>query len=143
LAGNALFFLQRAPTGARLDWPHAQLVQAGGFDHCYVLNSTSTAADAASSQPDVKQVACVYDPASGRQLTVFTDQRGLQFYTGNYLEGVVGRNGAKYARHAGMCLEAGAFPNEVNMEDQERVIVRPGTRYRQVTRYRVDVRRGA
>lgn len=143
VAGNAFDFRQSAPIGARLDWPHAQLMQAGGFDHCYVLNSTTTAAGEASPQPNVRQVACAYDPASGRQLTVFTDQRGLQFYTGNYLEGVVGHNGMKYQRHAGMCLEAGAFPNEVNMDDQERVIVRPGMRYRQVTRYRVDVRRGA
>jgi aldose 1-epimerase len=143
VAGNAFDFRQSAPIGARLEWPHAQLVQAKGFDHCYVLNASTASADAASSQPDVRQVACAYDPASGRQLTVFTDQRGLQFYTGNYLEGVVGRNGVKYARHAGMCLEAGAFPNEVNMESEERVIVRPGMRYRQVTRYRVDVRRGA
>ncbi|HLX01154.1 MAG TPA: aldose epimerase family protein [Trinickia sp.] len=143
VTGNAFDFRQSAPIGARLDWPHAQLVRAGGFDHCYVLNSTTTLANEAFPQPNVRQVACAYDPASGRQLTVFTDQRGLQFYTGNYLEGVVGRNGVKYQRHAGMCLEAGAFPNEVNMDDQERVIVRPGRRYRQATRYRVDVRRGA
>ncbi|TKC91106.1 galactose mutarotase [Trinickia terrae] len=135
VSGNAFDFRQGAPIGARLDWPHAQLVQAGGFDHCYVLNR--------SAQDGVRQAACLYDPASGRELTVFTDQRGLQFYTGNYLQGVGGRNGVTYQRHAGLCLEAGAFPNEVNTAEQERVVVRPGVRYRQATRYRVDVRSGA
>jgi aldose 1-epimerase len=138
VAGNAFDFRQSAPVGARLDWPHAQLARAGGFDHCYVLNR------APAGQAE-RPAARAYDPASGRELTVFTDQRGLQFYTGNHLQGVVGRNGVAYARHAGLCLEAGAFPNEVNMgaAERERVVLRPGERYRQVTRYRVDVRRGA
>ncbi len=138
VTGHPFDFRQSALIGARLDQPHAQLVQAGGFDHCYVLNAS--AQDSALPERPIRQAACAYDPASGRQLTVFTDQRGVQFYTGNYLQGVTGRNGVRYQRHAGMCLEAGAFPNEVNMEDSEHVIVRPGTRYRQVTRYRVDVK---
>ncbi|MFL9945068.1 galactose mutarotase [Paraburkholderia agricolaris] len=141
VAGNAFDFRQSAPIGARLDWPHAQLARAGGFDHCYVLHSTSDAATA-GREPQVRQVACAYDPGSGRELTVSTDQRGLQFYTGNSLNGDIGRDGIAYQPHAGLCLEAGGFPNEVNMTEQEQVIVRPGSTYRQTTAYRVGVRSG-
>jgi aldose 1-epimerase len=141
VAGNAFDFRQSAPIGARLDWPHAQLARAGGFDHCYVLHGTTEAAMAGSEQ-QVRQAACAYDPGSGRELTVSTDQRGLQFYTGNSLNGDIGRDGIAYQPHAGLCLEAGGFPNEVNMTEQEQVIVRPGNTYRQTTQYRVGIRSG-
>lgn len=138
VAGNAFDFRQSAPIGARLEWPHAQLSLAGGFDHCYVL-SDRRHDDGTSGAGVVRRVAHAYDPGSGRELTVSTDQHGLQFYTGNYLDGVRGRNGQRYARHAGFCLEAGAFPNEINMENRDHLIVRPGKPYRQVTRYRLGV----
>ncbi|MEJ8798458.1 aldose epimerase family protein [Trinickia caryophylli] len=141
VAGNAFDFRQSAPIGARLDWPHAQLTIARGFDHCYLLHGAG--ADPEASHADhagqLRRAARAYDPTSGRELTVSTDQRGLQFYTGNYLEGVRGRNGAVYARHAGFCVEAGAFPNEINMDAREHLIVRPGMPYRQVTRYRLGI----
>ena len=92
--------------------------------------------------PPLRQVACAYDPGSGRELTVSTDQRGLQFYSGNWLKGDTGRGGVAYQAHAGLCLEAGGFPNQVNMAEQDDVIVRAGDTYRQVTAYRVDVRQG-
>ncbi|HEY4298625.1 MAG TPA: aldose epimerase family protein [Paraburkholderia sp.] len=141
VAGNAFDFRQSAPIGARLDWPDTQLATAGGFDHCYVVRNAPDA-EVASGAPAVREVACAYDPGSGRQLTVLTDQRGLQFYTGNFLNGNAGRGGARYQRHAGLCLEAGGFPNQVNMAEQHEVIVRPGDTYRQTTAYRVDVREG-
>jgi aldose 1-epimerase len=141
VAGNAFDFRQSAPIGGRLDWPHTQLARAGGFDHCYVLRDTS-GAEASEGAPPLRQVACAYDPGSGRELTVSTDQRGLQFYTGNFLNGDVGRGGVRYQRHAGLCLEAGGFPNQVNMAGQDEVIVQAGDTYRQVTAYRVDVRKG-
>ncbi|MFM0340925.1 aldose epimerase family protein [Paraburkholderia fungorum] len=140
VAGNAFDFRQSAPIGARLDWPHAQLATAKGFDHCYVLRDTSGALSA--STPTVREVAWAYDPGSGRELTVSTDQRGLQFYTGNWLNGDAGRGGVAYQPHAGLCLEAGGYPNQLNMADQETVIVRAGNAYRQVTTYRVGVRSG-
>ena len=141
VAGNAFDFRQSAPIGARLDWPHAQLARAGGFDHCYLLNDAAEAAGTGGARA-LREVACAYDPGSGRELTVLTDQRGLQFYSGNFLKGDAGRGGAKYQVHAGLCLEAGGFPNQLNMPDQEEVILRPGNTYRQVTAYRVDVRKG-
>lgn len=127
VAGTAFDFRQGAPIGARLDWPHAQLAQAGGFDHCFVLREA-----ASDTAQRVREVARLYDPGSGRELTVFTDQRGLQFYAGNMLSGI-------HAPRSGLCLEASAFPNHVNMPDAETVVLRPGAVYRQRTQYRVSI----
>jgi aldose 1-epimerase len=146
VAGNAFDFREAAPIGARLDWPHEQLSLARGFDHCYIFREAKAAngggndrrGDPGAQRP-VREVARLYDPASGRVMTVSTDQRGLQFYTGNYLDGVRGRDGVTYAPHAGLCLEAGGFPNQINMADREDVISRPDKPYRQVTKYRVGV----
>lgn len=141
VSGSAFDFRHGAPLGARLDWPHAQLARAGGFDHCYVLRD-GLSSGKPRGEPAVRTVASVYEPGSGRELTVATDQRGLQCYTGNALAGTPGRHGAACTRHAGMCLEAGAFPNQVNMDAplRDEVIVRPGDTYRQVTQYRIGVR---
>ena len=139
VAGNAFDFREAAPIGARLEWPHEQLSLARGFDHCYVLREPDGAGHPERYERPVREVARLYDPASGRAMTVSTDQRGLQLYTGNYLEGVRGRDGTVYAQHAGVCLEAGGFPNQINMADREDVISRADKPYRQVTKYRVGV----
>jgi len=77
---------------------------------------------------------------SGRELIVSTTERGLQFYTGNELEGVPGKGGVTYAKYAGLCVEAGGFPDQINMEDAETVVLRPNERYKQVTQYAMRVR---
>jgi aldose 1-epimerase len=145
VAGNAFDFRQSAPIGARLDWPNTQLALAQGFDHCYVLRDaadvTGATAPLAGAKP-VREVARVYDPGSGRELSVLTDQWGLQFYTGNHLAGLKGRGGVTHPRYAGLCLEAGGFPDQINMADRERVVLRPGETYRQLTQYRVGVQSG-
>lgn len=127
---NSVFDLREPRSiGARLDASHEQLFLAGGFDHCYALGDTK----------ELRNVAVLFDPSSGRELTVATDARGLQFYSGNYLEGVPARRGARYRKHAGLCLEAGGFPNGINM-DGICAVVRPGEVYRQRTRYTLRVR---
>jgi aldose 1-epimerase len=135
VAGKAFDFREAAPIGARLAWPDQQLAREGGFDHCYVLREPGSA-------PAMREAAVVYDPASGRELSVATTECGLQFYTGNFLAGTPGRNGETYAKHAGLCLEAAGFPNQVNMPEAEAAILRPGARYRQTTLYRMKVREG-
>jgi aldose 1-epimerase len=131
VAGNAFDFRTSAPIGARLDWPHTQLTRASGFDHCYVLSGEDRT---------LRHVANVYDPASGREMDVLTTERGLQFYSGNHLAGVIGKEGVVYTKHAAFCLEAGGFPNEVNSARPEPAIIRPGEVYRQTTQYRVGLR---
>jgi aldose 1-epimerase len=122
--------------GDRLDVPNAQLAHGGGFDHCYVLRNDAPVTEL----PESRRVASVYHPASGRELIVSTTERGLQFYTGNELEGVPGKGGVKYSKYEGLCVEAGGFPDQINMEDAETVVLRPNERYKQVTRYAMGVR---
>lgn len=131
VAGNAFDFRTAAPIGARLDWPNTQLAHAGGFDHCYVLRGRPGS---------VRPAATLYDPVSGRELSVSTSAAGMQFYTGNLLDGVIGRNGQRYGKYAGLCLETGAFPNQINMPEAAGIVLRPGQQYRHATRYRLSVR---
>ncbi|WP_229218159.1 aldose epimerase family protein [Rugamonas apoptosis] len=133
VAGSAFDFRRAAPIGARLGWPEPQLAQGGGFDHCYCLGPAG----------DLREVAWVCDPASGRELTVSTTEAGLQFYTGNFLAGVPGRAGRPYAIHDGFCLEAQAFPNQINSPAARAVVLRPGQLYQQTTVYRLAVQAAA
>jgi aldose 1-epimerase len=131
---TAFDFRQPAPIGARLRWPDPQLHLAGGFDHCFSVRQ-----DGRAAAGPLREVACVVDPDSGRVLRVATTEAGLQFYTGNWLEGVPGRAGRPYRRHDGFCLEAHAFPDQVNGPDAAAVILMPGQVYRQTTVYRLGL----
>ncbi|GAC1324574.1 MAG: galactose mutarotase [Collimonas sp.] len=143
VAGSAFDFRQPAPIGPRLAWPDTQLKLAGGFDHCYCLQSQSQEINAPGQSRKaqaLREVATVYDPGSGRQLSVSTTENGLQFYSGNFLAGIHGRAARPYAIHGGFCLEAQAYPNQINGPDAEAVILRPGQVYRQTTTYQLSVR---
>jgi len=141
VAGSAFDFRQPAPIGPRLAWPDPQLKLASGFDHCYCLRPQHPLVPGESRKPQpLREVATVYDPGSGRQLALATTENGLQFYSGNFLAGVQGRAAGAYARHDGFCLEAQAYPNQVNGADAEAVILRPGQEYRQTTTYQLTVR---
>jgi aldose 1-epimerase len=119
--------------------PHAigeRINQVGadpkGYDHCYVLNSGG------------KRFALgarVHEPVTGRVMEMHTDEPGVQFYTGNFLDGsLTGKGGEVYRKHAGFCLEAGHFPDAVNQPRFPSVILRPGETYRQRTEYRFSTR---
>ncbi len=129
VAGTAFDFRQPAPLGSRMDWPDDQLKLAGGFDHCFCL-------EAAAGR--LRQVASAFHPASGRRLTVSTDQNGLQLYTGQHLACAPDRAGGMHRPFAGLCLEAQAFPDQINSTLAEHCVLRPGQFYRQRTRYRID-----
>jgi aldose 1-epimerase len=132
VAGTAFDFRQPAAIGAHLAWPDAQLVLAGGFDHCYCLRPLADA-------KTLREVARVHDPGSGRRLSVATTEAGLQFYSGNFLQGVQGRADGPYAIHDGFCLEAQVYPDQINGPDAELAVLRPGQIYHQRTVYRIDV----
>lgn len=101
----------------------------GGYDHNVVLRSGG------SKEPVL--AATVSDPHSGRVMTMLTTEPGVQFYSGNFLDGSnVGKTGKAYPKHAGMCLEAQHFPDSVNREDFPSTILRPGQTYRQTTIYK-------
>lgn len=95
-----------------------------GYDHNFIVNGESNR---------LRPVARVEDPKSGRVMTVSADQPGVQFYTGNFLNGSVGGKGATYAQYSGLCLETQKFPNAINVPAwRDQVILRPGQTYRHV-----------
>ena len=85
----------------------------------------------------LRPVARVYEPTSGRTMVVRTDQPGVQFYTGNYLDGDVGRPDVLdgYGKHAGFCLETQHFPDSVNQPSFPPVWLRPGETYTHATEH--------
>ena len=104
---------------------------AGGYDHNWVLNPPS----------DGHPAATVYDPVSGRTLSVVSDQPGIQFYTSNFLGGaLLGHGGTRYGRHAGFCLETQHFPDSPNQPGFPTTVLRPGETFRSVTEYGFGVR---
>ena len=124
VAGTPFDFRDGPAIGERLAALAAD-ESAAGFDHCFVLDGAPGC---------VRLAAEVLDPASGRLLRLYTDQPGLQVYTGNFLDGSLrGRGGVHYARHAGLCLEAQRFPDGPNQPRFPDPILRPGQVYRQST----------
>jgi aldose 1-epimerase len=117
--GTAFDFLEPKPIGRDL---LATGLDPAGFDHNFVVDGEATA---------LRPVARVKDPKSGRVLTLEANQPGVQFYTGNFLNGAAGKGGAVYAQHTAFCLETQAFPNAIGVPAwQKQVILEPGRTYR-------------
>jgi aldose 1-epimerase len=109
-----------------LQTEHPQLQLAGGYDHNFVLE------DAPSG--DLKLAAQLTDPASGRTLTVSTTEPGVQFYSGNFLDGSIRSKGeGMYERHAGLCLETQHFPDSPNQPHFPSTILTPHRQFRSRT----------
>ena len=93
-----------------------------GYDHNFVVNGEPN---------QLRPVARLKDPKSGRVMTVSADQPGVQFYTGNFLDGSLSGKGATYIQHAALCLETQKFPNAINVPAwRDQVVLRPGATYR-------------
>ncbi len=124
-------FRSLTPIGARINDPDPQLVFGKGYDHNWVLRDGGK----------VRKAAELYEPSSGRLMTVFTDQPGLQFYSGNFLDGTAkGKGGISYQHRTGLCLETQAFPDTPNKPQFGSVTLRPGSVYRQTTIYQFSTR---
>jgi aldose 1-epimerase len=126
-------FTRPTAIGARIHADDEQLRLAhGGYDHTWVLDKEAGALGLAAE---------VYDPASGRVLEVLTTQPGIQFYTGNFLDGsLAGKGGRAYHKHHGFCLETQHFPDSPNQPDFPSTVLRPGEVYRQTTIFRLSTR---
>jgi aldose 1-epimerase len=101
-----------------------------GYDHNYVLDRPGIF--------PLQLAARLSDPSSGRRLEVWTEDIGLQLYTGNWLGEVVGRDGVAYPQYGGVCLEDQHFPDAVNQPSFPRVILEPGDTYSKVTELRLQ-----
>ena len=99
-----------------------------GYDHNFVLNNKSG---------NLALAAKVRDPKSGRVLTVYTTEPGVQFYGGNFLDGVKGKGGKAYNYRSGMCLETQHFPNSVNEPKFPNAVLEPGQTYKHTCIYQI------
>lgn len=123
--GTPFDFTQPVAIGARINSDHPQMKIGRGYDHNFVLDKPAG---------ELGLVAKVYDPASGRILEVWSTEPGVQFYTGNYLDGsLTGKGGIRYERHAGFCLETQHFPDSPNKPHFPSVVLRPGQLFESTT----------
>ncbi|MET8456706.1 aldose epimerase family protein [Streptomyces parvulus] len=131
VAGTPFDFRRVKPVGRDIRDDHPQLVTAKGFDHNWVLDKGVT------ERPG--HVATLRDPASGRTLRIATDQPGLQFYSGNFLDGTLtGTGGTLYRQGDALCLETQHFPDSPNQPSFPSTVLRPGETYRTSTVHSFD-----
>ena len=131
--GTPMDFRTAKLIGKDINADYKQLEIAGGYDHNWVLDNYDKT---------VRKVAELYDPSSGRVMEVLTDQPGLQFYSGNFLNGSInGKNGVKYQFRTALCLEAQCFPDSPNEPEFPSVVLRPGEKYSQTTIYKFSIKK--
>lgn len=131
VAGTPMDFRTPHVVGERIDNDFEQLVFGKGYDHCYVLNKKEAG--------ELSYAAKVVEPESGRTLEVYTTEPGVQLYTGNWLGGFTGKNGATYPERSAICLETQHFPDSPNKPHFPTVVLKPGQVYTQVCIYKFGV----
>jgi len=130
--GTPFDFRKASPIGAHVDDDFEQLTLAHGYDHNWVI---------IESNEDLKPAAILHSPASGRTLMMITTEPGIQFYSGNFLDGsFTGRHGKKYSTHIGLCLETQHFPDSPNQPRFPTTTLRPGETLHSATVFTFSVR---
>ncbi|MET8391945.1 aldose epimerase family protein [Streptomyces anthocyanicus] len=131
VSGTPFDFRRAKPIGRDIRDAHPQLVTAKGFDHNWVLDKGIT------DRPE--HIATLRENASGRTLRIATDQPGLQFYSGNFLDGTLtGTGGSLYRQGDALCLETQHFPDSPNQPSFPSTVLRPGETYRTSTVHSFD-----
>jgi aldose 1-epimerase len=131
VVGTPFDFRTATAIGARIEQNDVQLKRGGGYDHNWVLHRTG---------PALALAARLAEPTTGRTLEVFTTEPGIQFYSGNFLDGTItGKDGRVYQHRYGLCLETQHFPDSPNHSNFPSTILRPGQEYRSTTVFRFGV----
>lgn len=129
-------FRKATAVGARINADDSQLRLGRGYDHNWVLDDGTD-----NNGGRLAEAAELYDPSSGRVLNVLTDQPGIQFYSGNVLDGSIkGKGGRPYGLRSALCLETQHFPDSPNHPDFPTVVLKPRQRYHTVTVFSFSVR---
>jgi aldose 1-epimerase len=129
--GTPMDFTAPTPIGARIAADDEQLQHGQGYDHTWVLRKEDVVPALA---------ARLYEPSTGRMLEVSTTEPGVQFYSGNQLDGSLsGKGGQRYVQHSGLCLETQHFPDSPNQPQFPSTVLRAGDVYHQTTIYRFTV----
>ena len=132
VGGTPFDFRASKRVGDDINEEDIQLTFGNGYDHCWVLNK---------QDEGIRIVASAYDPISGRLLEVSSDQPGIQFYSGNFLDGTLeSKDGGNYEFRSGFCLETQHYPNSPNQEGFPSVILNPGEKYDTNTIFRFSTR---
>ena len=130
--GTPFDFREAKLIGNDIDADNEQIKLGGGYDHCWVLNSQSAG---------YRSVASAYHPETGRNLEVLTDEPGIQFYTGNFLDGTLpAPNGGTYAQRSGFCLETQHYPDSPNQPEFPSVTLEPGDTYSTKTTFKFSTK---
>ncbi|PSL08534.1 aldose 1-epimerase [Haloactinopolyspora alba] len=125
--GTPFDFREPKEVGADIREPHEQLLIGQGYDHNFVLNGGD----------GLDRAAKLRDPESGRTVSVYTTEPGMQFYSGNFLDGsFAGTSGQVYRQSDGLALETQHFPDSPNQPDFPSTVLRPGEEYESTTVYR-------
>ena len=131
VTGTPFDFRTPRPIGERVSQPDKQLRHGQGYDHNFVLNKPNG--------KEMTRAAHVLEPGSGRVLELFTEEPGVQFYSGNFLDGSLAGKGRSYGHRSGFCLEPQHFPDSPNRPRFPNVILRPGQVYQTESRFRFSV----
>jgi aldose 1-epimerase len=131
--GTPFDFTNSTAIGARIDDPKDEQIKlGGGYDHCWVVNG---------SMDSLRLAATAYEPVSGRFMEVFTTEPGVQFYTGNFLNGgITGKKGVVYKKRSGFCFETEHYPDSPNQASFPSVVLRPGETYKTKTVYKFSAK---
>lgn len=130
VAGTPFDFRDSTKIGARINDKHEQIERGKGYDHNFVLDGMG-----------MRVAAEVYDPKTGRAIEVRTDQPGVQFYSGNFLDGTIkGKGGRVYGHRSGFCLETQHFPDSPNQPSFPTTTLLPGQKYETTTVYKFTAR---
>jgi len=131
VAGTPFDFTTPTAIGERIDQVPGGGTNPGGYDHNWVLDSEDGSLALAGR---------LEDPASGRVMEFLTTQPGVQFYSGNFLDGSLSGRGGAYVQHAALCLETQHFPDSIHQPDFPSVVLRPGETFKSSTVYRFSAR---
>ncbi|TRZ45903.1 aldose epimerase family protein [Robertkochia solimangrovi] len=133
VAGTPFDFTTAKPIGKDIQVEDEQLKRGAGFDHCWVLNEQNTG---------MRVAATAYDKETGRLLEVITDEPGIQFYTGNFLDGTLSLKSGegKHEYRTGFCLETQHYPDSPNQSDFPSTILEPGATYTTKTTFKFSIK---
>jgi aldose 1-epimerase len=132
VTGTPFDFRKSTAIGARIDSSDEQLKFAKGYDHNWVIDKTAGA---------LAVIATVYEPQTGRVLEVSSTEPGLQFYSGNFLDGSnVGKDGRAYNFRTGFCMEPQHFPDSPNQPSFPSTVLKPGQTYKNTIVYKFSAR---
>lgn len=130
VAGTPFDFRKATRIGQRIEQQDQQLIFGRGYDHNWVLDRNGSGLESA---------AIVTEPRSGRVMEVLTTMPGLQFYSGNFLDGTLRGNGRAYTKRSAFCLETQFFPDSPNKTSFPSTLLQPGNTFRSTTVYRFSV----